>query len=91
MAALLTNALARPDFVAYSVERMHDAYGNTYIAMPQTDVTAIEYYTQLQAEADQGHRPGLLDPADVALTYLDEVWDFAPHIADTRLTYVEAP
>ena len=25
MAALLTNALARPDFVAYSVERMHDA------------------------------------------------------------------
>jgi hypothetical protein len=66
---------------------MYDEYGNLYIAMPDTDLTAMEYYTQMQAEADAGHRVGLKDAEDVAFTYLADVWDFARNISESSIEY----
>ena len=35
-------------------------------------VTAAEYYADLQAQVDQGHRPGLLDPVQAAMDWYRE-------------------
>jgi hypothetical protein len=72
----------------WCVERMYDEFDNLYIAMPETDLTAAEYYLQLQAGVDAGHRPGLLDAEEVALTYLAEVWDYARHITNSSIEYI---
>lgn len=38
-------------------------------------VTAAEYYADLQAQVDQGHRPGLLDPVQAAMEWYQEKYD----------------
>lgn len=38
-------------------------------------VTAAEYYADLQAQVDQGHRPGLLDPVQAAMDWYQEKYD----------------
>lgn len=38
-------------------------------------VTAAEYYGDLQAQVDQGHRPGLLDPVQAAMDWYQEKYD----------------
>lgn len=38
-------------------------------------VTAAEYYADLQAQVDQGHRPGLLDPVQAAMDWYREKYD----------------
>lgn len=38
-------------------------------------VTAAEYYGDLQDQVDQGHRPGLLDPVQVAMDWYREKYD----------------
>lgn len=38
-------------------------------------VTAAEYYGDLQAQVDQGHRPGLLDPVQAAMDWYREKYD----------------
>lgn len=73
----------------WCVERMYDEYKHLYMAIPETDITAMEYYTQLQAEVDTGHQVGLLDAENVALTYLENVWDFARHIKNSNIRYTE--
>lgn len=46
-------------------------YFNRYYELPETqEETAAAYYARLQAEVDQGHRPGLLDPVQAALEWL---------------------
>lgn len=84
---ILSKPIRQSDDGIWCVERMYDGHGNIYVSMPETDLTAMEYYTQLQAEVDEGHRPGLLDAEDVALTYLDSVWDYARHIKDSSIEY----
>ena len=39
------------------------------------EVTAAEYYADLQAQMDQGHRPGLLDPVQAAMDWYREKYD----------------
>ena len=39
------------------------------------EVTAAEYYADLQAQVDQGHRPGLLDPVQAAMDWYREKYD----------------
>ena len=39
------------------------------------EVTAAEYYADLQAQVDQGHRPGLLDPVQAAMEWYQEKYD----------------
>lgn len=69
----------------WCVERMYDENNNLYLAMPDTDLTAMEYYKKQQNEADAGHQTGLLDTKDVALTYLDNVWGWADNIAESSM------
>ena len=38
-------------------------------------MTAAEYYADLQAQVDQGHRPGLLDPVQAAMDWYREKYD----------------
>lgn len=38
-------------------------------------VTAAEYYADLQAQVDQGHRPGLLDPVQAAMDWYREEYN----------------
>lgn len=38
-------------------------------------VTAAEYYADLQTQVDQGHRPGLLDPVQAAMDWYREKYD----------------
>lgn len=38
-------------------------------------VTAAEYYADLQAQVDQGHRPGLLDPVQAAMDWYREKYN----------------
>lgn len=38
-------------------------------------VTAAEYYADLQAQVDRGHRPGLLDPVQAAMDWYQEKYD----------------
>ena len=46
-------------------------YGTRYLVLPRdTGTTAADYYTQLQQQADEGHRPGLLDPLSAAREWL---------------------
>ena len=45
-------------------------YGGWWRILPQTDQLAADHYRELQAQADQGHRPGLLDPEQVAREWL---------------------
>lgn len=46
---------------------------NRYYVLPATQgQTAAAYYAQLQTGVDQGHRPGLLDPKQVALEWLQD-------------------
>ena len=39
------------------------------------EVTAAEYYADLQVQVDQGHRPGLLDPVQAAMDWYREKYD----------------
>ena len=39
------------------------------------EMTAAEYYADLQAQVDQGHRPGLLDPVQAAMDWYREKYD----------------
>lgn len=39
------------------------------------EVTVAEYYADLQAQVDQGHRPGLLDPVQAAREWYQEAYD----------------
>ncbi len=51
----------------WCVDRWYDDAGNKHLVIPESDQTMDEYYASLQAACDEGHRPGLLDPMQVAL------------------------
>ncbi len=39
------------------------------------EMTAAEYYENLQTQVDEGHRPGLLDPVQTAMDWYRETYD----------------
>ena len=53
----------------WCVDRWYDDAGNKHLVIPESDQTMDEYYASLQAACDEGHRPGLLDPMQVALEF----------------------
>ncbi len=55
----------------WCVERWKDTYGNEYHVTPNTDVTATEYYKELQKQSDDGQNLLLLDPLQVAIDYIN--------------------
>ncbi len=75
---ILSQPVTQGDTGIWCVERAYDGSGGTYYFTgidPETE--SADYYAALQAECDAGHRPGLLDPEDVARTYLSEVWGWS--------------
>jgi hypothetical protein len=86
---LLSQPAARGDAGIWCAERWMDGNGYAYhITPPATDSRAGEYYAALQAQCDEGHKPGLLDPSEVALTFIVE--ELGQHVTLADLT-VERP
>ena len=54
----------------WCVERWLQGNGNLYYVYPEADVSAREYYADLQAQCDEGHQPWLLEPLEVAAEYI---------------------
>ena len=54
----------------WCVERWLQGNGNLYYVYPETEVSAREYYADLQAQCDEGHQPWLLEPLEVATEYI---------------------
>lgn len=73
---ILSQPATQGDVGIWCVERWVEHPGSSfkrYYVLPETrGQTAAAYYAQLQAEVDQGHRPGLLDPEEVALEWLQD-------------------
>ena len=84
---ILSKPIRQGDDGIWCVERMVQENGAVHIAMPDTDLTAMEYYEQLQTETDAGQHPELLDAETVARAYLDSVWDYVRHIKDSSIEY----
>lgn len=54
----------------WCVERWLQGNGNLYYVYPEAEVSAREYYADLQAQCDEGHQPWLLEPLEVAAEYI---------------------
>lgn len=68
---LLSQPVKQGDDGIWCVERWSDETGNlyyNYISGAEEDA----YYAEQQAQCDEGHRVGLLNPEDVAMTFLRE-------------------
>ena len=55
----------------WCAERWMDANGGVYYVTPATDSTITDFYNELQNQCDEGLRPMLLDPLQVALDYIN--------------------
>lgn len=74
MSMTLSQPVRQGEGGIWCVERWHDDnYGNLYYVMPGNGVeTSAEYYQRLQAEADAGQHPELLDPQQAALAWIQD-------------------
>lgn len=83
----------------WCVERWMDGNGTVIYVMPDTDGLMADYYIELQEEAEQGHKPGLLDPLQVAINFIKKdlgQWqvtfdDLIPHYAAAVEDFLETP
>lgn len=75
---LLSQPALKGSHGIWCVERWMDGSGNIYYVIPKTDGRIKDYFEGLQQEVDAGHRPGLMDPAQVALHWInDDLGQFA--------------
>ena len=74
---LLSQPAAQGSGGIWCVEGSFDNnYGGWSKELPYgIEVTAAEYYADLQAQVDAGHRPGLLDPVQAAREWYQEEYD----------------
>ncbi|HHU75268.1 MAG TPA: M56 family metallopeptidase, partial [Firmicutes bacterium] len=83
----------------WCVERWMDGNGTVYYETPDTEGLPADYYRGLQKEVGQGHRPGLLDPLQVAIEFIKNglgqwqvtMGDLVPHYAATVEDFLETP
>lgn len=68
--ALLSKPVRQGDDGIWCVERWMDGNGSIYYSDPMVNTTLSEYYTELQEHCDQGHKPWLLDPSQVAMDFI---------------------
>lgn len=57
----------------WTAERWQSSDGNQYYVTPETDLPSAEYFDRLQAQADQGEEVWLLDPLEVAFSYIKTI------------------
>ncbi|SMC37562.1 M56 family metallopeptidase [Papillibacter cinnamivorans] len=78
---VLSRPVRQDDTGIWCVERWMDANGYTYPYFPDADgASSEEYYVNLQARCDAGHETGLLDPEQVALSFIGEVFGHAVNV-----------
>lgn len=70
----------------WCVERWQQQNGYLHYVYPQADVTAQEYYDELQTQCDDGHQPWRLDALEVARQFVRQ--DLGQ---SGELTLLEAP
>ncbi len=68
----------------WCVERWMDSMGNIYHEAPESDLTAEEYYQELQSQCDNGHLPGLLDYKDTAYTFISALGQSTENVSFTE-------
>lgn len=66
---ILSQPVTQGESGIWCVDRWYDDAGNKHLVIPESGQTMDEYYAGLQAACDEGHRPGLLDPMQVALEF----------------------
>lgn len=68
---LLSQPVVQGEHGIWCAERWMDGNGSMYFITPEIDSTINDYYNELQKQCDEGHRPMLLDPLQVALDYIN--------------------
>lgn len=68
----LSQPVVQGDSGIWCVERWMDGNGTVYHATPKTDALTADYYKDLQKQCDDGHKPWLLDPLQVAIEYIND-------------------
>ncbi|WP_053083691.1 M56 family metallopeptidase [Rubeoparvulum massiliense] len=68
---LLSQPVIQGDHGIWCVERWMDGNGSVYYVTPKTDIRLTEYFQKLQDEVDQGHKPWLMDPLQVAIEWIN--------------------
>ena len=68
---LLSQPATKGENGIWCVERWKDGNNHEYFVNVDTDQTVEEYYAALQTACDNGHRPSLLDPEQVALEFIN--------------------
>ena len=66
---ILSQPVTQGENGIWCVDRWYDDAGNKHLVIPESGQTMDEYYASLQAACNEGHRPGLLDPMQVALEF----------------------
>ena len=73
---LLSQPAKQGDGGIWCVEgSFENKYGVWNRELPTTQVPVAEYYADLQAQVDQGHRPSLLDPVQAAMDWYRTKYD----------------
>lgn len=70
---LLSQPVVKGNSGIWCAERWMDGNGTVYYDTPETAGTALDFYTELQEQCDNGHKPWLLDPLEVSLNYINNV------------------
>lgn len=73
----------------WCVERYKDSFNNIMCYFPNTGKIAIEYYTELQAECDNGQNLFMLDPLEVAKEFVANSDKFSPEDASGEFLIIE--
>jgi hypothetical protein len=71
----------------WCVERWMDGNGTVYYDTPNTDGLSADYYRDLQEQCDNGHKPWLLDPLEVARDYIGNTLGQNVSAADLSVQY----
>ncbi|MGE4485639.1 MAG: M56 family metallopeptidase [Oscillospiraceae bacterium] len=72
---IMSRPVKQGDNGIWCVDRWLDANGLVYYALPKTDKTALEYYTEIQDTCDAGSGAEWLDPVQVALKFVTDVFE----------------
>lgn len=69
---LLSQPVIQGNTGIWAVERWMDGNGVVYHEVPnlEGDIKIQDYYTDLQDEVDNGHKPWMIDPAEVGYDYI---------------------
>ena len=69
----MSRPVKQGDTGIWCVDRWMDNSGNIYYALPNTGLTAMAYYTQIQDACDAGSGTEWLDPVQAALKFATDV------------------